>query len=108
MKSKYSRGNKKVFEFIHQLDPEPGRVRPVTFWFYSDSEEKIYQLAGHLQQIKYNIVSCERFTNGEYLCIAEKVMTPDNEEINRLCIDMHLLAEKMEVTYDGWETRIDL
>jgi regulator of RNase E activity RraB len=30
------------------------------------------------------------------------------EKLNRLWVDMQILAEKMGVIYDGWETKIDL
>lgn len=108
MKSIYPKANRRIFEFINSLDPRPGNARPVTFWFYSDTEEKIYRLACQLQNAGYNIVTCEQSLNREFLCIAEIRMIPDNEKINRLCIDMHLLAERMEVTFDGWETEMNI
>lgn len=106
MRSLFPKANKRIFSFINQLDPDPGKKRPVTFWFYSDSEEKIYRLAGRLQHAGYTIVNCAPSLNDKFLCIAELRMIPDNDRINRLCIDMHLLAEKMDVTFDGWETEM--
>jgi regulator of RNase E activity RraB len=53
-------------------------------------------------------LTCKKSSNGEFLCIAEQVFFATEEKLNRLWVDMQLLAEKMGVTYDGWETRIDL
>jgi hypothetical protein len=108
MKPPFPKINRRVFEFIRNLDPNPKNIRPVTFWFYSESELNIYRLASHLQNAGYRIVTCEPFINGEYLCIAELKMPPDNDRINQLCIDMHLLAERMQVVFDGWETEMHL
>jgi len=112
MKSIYPRMNRKVCDVMHQLDPELAKARPVTFWFYTDSGadgwQRIQRLAAHLQVNGYRIITCNRSRSGEYLCIGEKIMQPDNETINRLCIDMHILAEKMKVTFDRWETELSV
>ena len=93
---------------LRSIDPEPGQARPVTFWFYSTSEAGIGRQACVLQNAGYSIITCERFVSGEFLCIAGTRMAPDNEEISRRCIDLHLLAEKMEVTFDGWEMEMNI
>jgi hypothetical protein len=100
--------NEEIFGFINHMDCNPEKPRPVTFWFYSDNEQQIYELAAHMKQNNYTILTCEKSFNGQYLCIAERVFCATEERLNRLCVDMQVLAEKMGVTYDGWETRIDL
>jgi len=100
--------NAEIFGFINHMDCEPDKPRPVTFWFYSDSEQNIYKLAAHLKENDYTILTCEKSFNGQFLCIAERVFCATEEKLNRLWVDMQILAEKMGVTYDGWETRIDL
>ncbi|MEX0906464.1 MAG: ribonuclease E inhibitor RraB [Balneolaceae bacterium] len=109
MKSIFSIMNKEVFGFIRQLDPDPEKVRPVTFWFYSESEAKIYRLAAHLKKNGCRIDCCEyseAYRN--YLCIAEKKMSPEIDLLNELCIDMKHIAEKIGVDFDGWETMIEM
>lgn len=108
MKSIYPKVNNRIFEIIDSLDPDPGEARPVTFWFYSDLEKKIYRLACQLQHAGYNIVTCEKVINGDFLCIAEIQMVPENDEITRLCVEMHLLADRMDVRFDGWETEMKI
>ncbi|MCC5915434.1 MAG: ribonuclease E inhibitor RraB [Balneolaceae bacterium] len=108
MKSIIRSINSEILEFINNIDCAPDNPRPVTFWFYSDSEQKIYRLAAHLKKNNYNIVACDRSHNGDFLCIAEQQFSLTEEEISRLCVDMQILAEKMDITFDGWETRIDL
>jgi len=108
MRSIIQKMNREIFGFIHHLDFDPKRARPVTFWFYSDHELNIYRLASHLQSNGYTIKCCEYSEiSRNYLCIAEVVMSPRNHQLDRLCVDMQLLAEKMEVEFDGWETVID-
>jgi hypothetical protein len=108
MRSIIQKMNREIFGFIHHLDFDPKRARPVTFWFYSDHELNIYRLAAHLQSNGYTIKCCEYSEiSRNYLCIAEVVMSPRNQQLDRLCVDMQLLAEKMEVEFDGWETVID-
>ena len=98
MKSKLQKMNKEIFGFIHHLDYDSMRARPVTFWFYSDLEKSICRLAAHLQNNRYTIHTCEYSeAYGNYLCIAEAVMPSGNEELARLCVDMQIVAEKMNV-----------
>lgn len=99
---------RKLMEMIRQIDPDPGASKPVTFWFYSKGEANIYRLAAVLRNAGYKIITCENSANAEILCIAEIRMPADNEEISRRCIDMHVLAEKMEVTFDGWEMALNI
>ena len=89
-------------------DVRADNPRPVTFWFYSESEQNIYKLAAHLNENGYTILTCEKSFNGQFLCIAERVFCTTEEKLNRLWVYMQILAEKMGVTYDGSETRIDL
>lgn len=98
--------NAEIFGFINHMDCDPERARPVTFWFYSDSEQNIYKLAAHLKKNDYTILTCKKTFDGEFLCIAERVFCATEEKLNRMWVDMQILAEKMGVTYDGWETRI--
>jgi len=100
--------NSEIFGFINHIDCNPKNPRPVTFWFYSEIEQNIYELAAHLKENNYTILACEKSSNGEFLCIAEQMIYTTEEKLNRLCVDMQILAEKMNVIYDGWETRIDL
>jgi hypothetical protein len=108
MDSNHATANQKVLEMIRQIDPKPDQARPVTFWFYSKNEANICRLACLLQSSGYNIVTCERSVNGEFLCIAGTRMKPDNEEISRRCIDLNVLAGKMQVTFDGWEMEMNI
>jgi len=108
MKPIIKKMNAEIFGFINHMDCEPEKPRPVTFWFYSDSEQNIYKLAAHLKENDYTILTCEKSYNGQFLCIGERVFCATEEKLNRLWVDMQILAEKMDVTYDGWETRIDL
>src|SRR6056297_752750 len=107
MKPIIKKMNAEIFGFINHMDCDPEKPRPVTFWFYSDSEQNIYELAAHLKESDYTILTCEKSFNGQFLCIAERIFCATEEKLNRLWVDMQILAEKMGVTYDGWETRID-
>jgi len=100
--------NREIMGFIREMDPDPVRVRPVTFWFCSEHEENMYRLAAHLQENRYTISCCvfsEVYDN--YLCIAEKQLSPQAEHLTKLCIDMQIVAERFGVEFDGWETVID-
>ena len=107
MRSIIQKMNREIFGFIHHLDFEPKRARPVTFWFYSDNELNIYRLAAHLQSNGYTIICCEYSeAYGNYLCIAEKQLSPQADHLTKLCIDMQIVAERFGVEFDGWETVI--
>lgn len=100
--------NEKIFKIINYLDPDPESARPVSFWFYSDREERIYRLAAHFQSNGYRIRHCGQSILGRFLCIAEKTMIPEIELLSRLCIDMQIVAERWDVEFDGWETPIQI
>lgn len=108
MKSILKKMNRQIMGFISHLDSDPEKARPVTFWFYSENEGKIYRLAARLQQNGYKIKYC-KFSDAysHFLCIAERTMVAEFSHLNRLCIDMQILAEKMDVEFDGWETVIE-
>ena len=98
MKSQFQKMNKEIAGCICHTDQKPRKGRPVTFWFYSDLEKSICRLAAHLQNNRYTIHTCEYSeAYGNYLCIAEAVMPSGNEELARLCVDMQIVAEKMNV-----------
>jgi len=106
MKSQFQKMKKEIAGFIRHTDQKPKNGRPVTFWFYSHQEENICRLAEHLQYNGYTIACCgysEAYRN--YLCIAETVMSPGDEQLDRLFVDMQLIADRMNVEFDGWETR---
>lgn len=101
--------NKQIINFIEQLDADPNADRPTTFWFYSESEENIYRLAHHLQELNMKITYCGK-SNGEtlnYLLIAEKWIRPTTVTMNNLWAFFTEIADRFDVTYDGWETRIE-
>ncbi|MEX2601602.1 MAG: ribonuclease E inhibitor RraB [Balneolaceae bacterium] len=100
--------NREIFKLINHLDSEPESARPIAFWFYSKNDKRICNLAAHLHENGYRIIRCQKSIQNKFLCIAEKVMVPKFELLNKLCIDMQIIAEKMEVEFDGWGTEIDL
>ena len=100
--------NREILGFIGHMDQDPEKPRPVTFWFYSEDEQKIYRLAARLKENGYRI-TCSEYSEayGNYLCIAEKTFTTEALLLDKLCIDMHILAERFGVEFDGWETVIE-
>jgi len=110
MKPSISKMNREIQEIIEHTDADLNDERPTTFWFYSASEENIYRLAHHLQDLSMRIVYCGKTEseNHEYLLIAEKWMRPRMERMNNLWTYFTEIANRFEVTFDGWETRIEL
>ncbi len=102
MKSLFQKMNKEIAGLFRQPDQKLKKGRAVMFWFYSDQEEKVVRLAAHLQNNRYTVYTCEYSEAcGNYLCIAEAVMPSGNDELARLCVDMQIVAEKMEVEIWG-------
>lgn len=98
-----------VFDIIENLDPDPEKARPVTFWFYSESEGNLYRAADQLQKMGYSINFCgPAVCIEEWLLIAEKVISPDFEEMNRMWESFEAFADRFGIKYDGWETMIDV
>ncbi|MDZ7720664.1 MAG: ribonuclease E inhibitor RraB [Balneolaceae bacterium] len=96
-------------DILQNLDADLNKKRPVTFWFYSDFEENLYRTAHQLQKDGYEIVHCDRSDiSNDWLLIAEKEISPSPENIERLFYHFEDLAQQMEVTFDGWETRIEM
>ena len=104
-----SKMNSEILEFIENMDADPNAERPTTFWFYSESEENIYRLAHHMQELSMRIEYCGKAygDSHKYLLIAEKWMRPTMETMNNLWTYFTDIASRFDVTYDGWETRID-
>lgn len=100
MKSLFQKMNKEIAGYIRRTDQKLKKGRAVMFWFYSDQEENVVRLAAHLQNNRYTVHTCEYSEAcGNYLCIAETVMPSGNDELARLCVDMQIVAEKMEVEF---------
>ena len=106
-----SKMNSEILEFIENMDADPNAERPTTFWFFSESEENIYRLAHHLQELGLRIEYCGTSSScgdaPDYLLIAEKWMRPTMETMNNLWTYFIEIASKFDVTYDGWETRVE-
>lgn len=101
------KANRSILRFLHKMDLQPDKERPVTFWFYSKSEFDIYRLADHLLYNGYNIQCCEySVPSGRFLCIAERLLIPIHTEMDRLCVDMQIIAKRYGVDFDGWEVQI--
>lgn len=106
MKPIHSLLNKRILDIITQNDAEPLQARPFTFWFYSDEEDNIKRLADQMQSCGYTICFCGVSVSGNYLCIAGRELTPSLEYLDKLWVDMQLLADRMGVVYDGWESEL--
>ena len=109
MDSPKKQASNAVIDILKNLDPDPLKKRPVTFWFYSDFEENLYRAAHVLQQDGYEIVYCGKSEiSNDFLLIGEKEISPAPEVIEHLFYHFEELAEKLGITFDGWETRIEM
>lgn len=100
--------NDGVIEILRHLDFDLHKKRPVTFWFYSGSEAKLYRTAHRLKQDGYDIQHCGSSGSDDFLLIAEKEIAPEPETMEHLFYHFEKLAEQNGVTFDGWETRIEM
>jgi len=104
----YRKANRELFGFVRHLDADPANSRPVQFFFYSEEEGDIYRLAEELLQLDFRILEVTESADRHWLCMAEMNLVPEPRVMDR-CTQLLLdLAERYEVLYDGWETRIDL
>jgi hypothetical protein len=109
MDSPQKQASDAVIELLQSYDKEPFKERPVTFWFYSDEELNLYRLAHRLQRDGYEIQYCgHAAASDDWLLIAEKTISPRPEIIEGLCHHFEELAKQMEVTFDGWETILEM
>jgi len=106
MNSIFRKANNKLFQMIHRIDPDPQKTRPVTFWFYADTEEKVYHTAHMIQQKGFVIAYCGKSAVRDFLLVAEKQLVPGPETILESCEQMKALARKTGVVFDGWETMV--
>lgn len=98
-----------VIDILKNLDADPCKKRPVTFWFYSDSESKLYRTAHQLQDDGYKIqYSGKSAFSNNWLLIAEKKISPSPEIIEHLFYHFEELAQQKGVTFDGWETVLEM
>lgn len=96
-------------DILQNLDSDLQKVRPVTFWFYSDFESNLYRTAHILQKDGYEIVHCDKSDiSNNWLLIAEKEIAPSPENLEQLFYHFEDLAKRMGVFFDGWETRIEM
>ena len=98
-----------VIDILQNLDANLNKKRPVTFWFYSETESKLYRTADMLKKDHYEIQYCGKSTiSNEWLLIAEKEISPSPEIIEHLFYHFEELAQEMGIIFDGWETRIEM
>jgi hypothetical protein len=110
MNTNISKINREVLKIIKNVDTVSGNLRPVIFWFHSDSEKGAYRFANHLQELNMNIEYCGRSNSDDwkYLLIAVKWMRPTTKKMNNLCKYFIETSTIYNVKYDGWETRIGM
>jgi regulator of RNase E activity RraB len=109
MNSPMKQASDEAVDILLNLDADLQKKRPVTFWFYSDYESNLYKTAHKLKKDGYEIVHCDRSEiSNDWLLIAEKEISPSPENIEHLFYHFEDLAQQMGVTFDGWETRIEM
>lgn len=90
------------------MEKNPDRPKTVAFRFSSNSEKSIYQLAACLKENRYTITECRKSDSGDFLCVAETEVVSGSGQLDRMCIDMQIIAERKGVAFDGWEMVIEV
>lgn len=106
MSSNHTVPNKKVLQIINLLDSDSGNNRRVIFRFMSCDEGSLYRLAAVLKRMGYKIDLEYHRLYDNWTCIADRWLRPGEEPLDTICFRILNLAEKFEVTFDGWETVI--
>ncbi len=98
--------NRQTVETIRRFERNPEIARPVNFCFVSHIYDNIRRLSDKLNENGYYVVHCGVTATGVYKCTVVKKMVPDYELLNRICIELRLLAERFGVEFEGWEVGI--
>lgn len=101
LKRKMSR---RVIELMEEYGGDSTKPHNVDFFFYRiTSEEAAYNLAARLKSEGYDC-SVFLYTEGDWTCVASKVMVPTLDNIESLRKNFERLARQHDGVYDGWET----
>jgi len=104
----HKHANRRIFDFIRHLDDNPGKTRPVHFYFYTLEEADAYRLADELKRLNFEVLQVSESLNNQWLCLAGMVIQPEPGIMDHCAEVMLKLADRYNAVYDGWETMIDL
>jgi len=78
----------------------------IEFWFYSDEQSAIKNLAEELENRMFQVHVSETEQDPRFVVRALKSMTPVLSDLQDLRKDFNSLAKKHGVEYDGWGCNI--
>lgn len=100
--------NKRVFDFLRNLDDDPTKKREVTHWFYFENLDDLERFEKYAFEIGYKTMNKPSKTKGkDYLLIIYKTEEINEDSINFDTLDFWKKAEEFNGVYDGWETKIE-
>ena len=74
----------------------------IEFWFYSDEECAVTQLAEELEKRMFEVHISETEQDPKYVIRSLKSMVPELSYLQGLRKEFNLLAKKHNAVYDGW------
>lgn len=98
--------NKKVLKLMNSLGSNTSKSRPVYLYFYFPTEKAANLFAQKLTGMSFDVQVSLSGAGRDWLCLANRHMSPDLDLLNGLCKLLTPLAEKLEGNYDGWETEM--
>ena len=103
----YKKAVNQIFKLSKQYGGKQGHLQQVEFFFYADTEDKGSNLAISLSQLGYDVYGVERSGNKWSIIGATPLMKIDEATLIEWGEAMYLLADKMDVLFDGWGMMIE-
>jgi regulator of RNase E activity RraB len=97
----------RILSLSRKYGGKTGHLQQVEFFFYADSENKGSNLAIELSGFGYTVYGVERSENKWSIVGAFSLMKIDDDTLTQWREAKRVLADEMEVLFDGWGMLIE-
>ena len=98
--------DKKVLALMKSMGSETSIARPIYFYFYFPDEKAAETFSLRLKGMGFNTQVNFSGMGKDWLCLADREMTPELDILDGLRKLLTPLAENLGGNYDGWETEM--
>lgn len=95
-----------VIEQLRQAESNLEKPHPIEFFFYFPTETAADSACDVLKSRDFSVSVRPGASTSDFLCLAEKLLIPTVDELNRLTSEFESLAARLGGEYDGWGSPI--
>lgn len=101
-KHKYRTVDGNTVQKLEQSGVDTSQPQSLEFWFFSNQENAIKNLAAELEQRSFQVYISDTEDNPRFVIRAIKQMVPDISELQSLGTELARMAKSLGARYDGW------